>query len=411
MTKKLILGLAAVAVVVGGVAAMSAFEAHIINVTAKIENALSVTPDPIDFGTVFPQEYLEKTLTVSLSESFLAEGRVDDVDYFIKQKPKPIDPADAEWCHDNLPESDYDSQDTAWQDYLAKCYYPLCEYLSKHPDDDVANDGSLDAFHCIGESVNGRLAKSEGDEVDNWTIDLDVPCFEGMCAQDWTHEGWELPAELESQVFGCDLWIEVNGISEQPEREITTTVETGWGCDCAEEWQADGRWGDGGTTGAEHEIRIGYPGGGSPIVEAHTDSGSGGLWQNGQTEDFTLVYDGATQKVYWTIGTDSINTESVADLLTSGGNLCITGKTNGPDGDDGIVTVSEVKLDGISPTGPDGFVAQGVDPSTRGLTTMIISGDTQLSDGFTLTGKVKFDWGASPNREGPSLLIRVQDTD
>ena len=38
-----------------------------------------------------------------------------------------------------------------------------------------------------------------------------------MCAQDWTHHGWELPAELESVIFGCDLWIEVTSISRLPE--------------------------------------------------------------------------------------------------------------------------------------------------------------------------------------------------
>ncbi len=39
MTKKILLGLGTVAIVVSGVAVMSAFEAHIINVTAQIENA------------------------------------------------------------------------------------------------------------------------------------------------------------------------------------------------------------------------------------------------------------------------------------------------------------------------------------------------------------------------------------
>ncbi len=55
MNKKLLMGLGAVLAVVAGVAGMAAYEAHIINVTAKIENALSVTTEAIDFGTVFPQ--------------------------------------------------------------------------------------------------------------------------------------------------------------------------------------------------------------------------------------------------------------------------------------------------------------------------------------------------------------------
>src|SRR3989344_5136550 len=68
--------------------AFMAFEAHVVNVTATIENALSAPLESIDFGTVFPQEHLEKTLRVGLSDSFIAEDRVDDVEYFIRQKPK-----------------------------------------------------------------------------------------------------------------------------------------------------------------------------------------------------------------------------------------------------------------------------------------------------------------------------------
>lgn len=71
MKKKIILGLIAVVAIAGGVAGMSAFEAHVVNVTATIENALSVIPEEIMFGTVFPQEALDKTLRVALSGSFL----------------------------------------------------------------------------------------------------------------------------------------------------------------------------------------------------------------------------------------------------------------------------------------------------------------------------------------------------
>ena len=89
MTKKILFLLVAVVVVIGGVAAMSAYEAHIINVTAKIENSLDVSTKHIEFGTVFPQEKLSNNeLTISLSQSFLAEDRVDDVNYVIKEKPK-----------------------------------------------------------------------------------------------------------------------------------------------------------------------------------------------------------------------------------------------------------------------------------------------------------------------------------
>src|SRR3989344_8596081 len=88
MKKKIILGLAAAGTAMALIPLFAAFEAHVINVTARIENALNVPIKFLDFGTVFPQEYLVKDVTVNLSQSFLDEGRVDDVEYFIRQKPK-----------------------------------------------------------------------------------------------------------------------------------------------------------------------------------------------------------------------------------------------------------------------------------------------------------------------------------
>jgi len=189
MAKKILLALIAVLVVAGGVAALSAFEAHIINVTAHIN--------------------------IALSSSFLEEPTADDVEYIIRQKPKPIDPADAEWCHTYYPTSPYDPQSPEWSEYLGKCYYPLCSYLSKtDTDPEDQNDGpNIPAFHDLSVETYGRLAKSQDDITDSWTIDLDVPCFEGYCAQDWDHPGWELPVELEGSTFGCDIWVEVTEIS------------------------------------------------------------------------------------------------------------------------------------------------------------------------------------------------------
>src|SRR3989344_2903050 len=88
MKKKIVLGLAATGTALAMLPMLAAFEAHVINVTARIENALRVNTEPIRFGTVFPQEHLNKSLRVALSQSFQDEGRVDDVKYFIRQKPK-----------------------------------------------------------------------------------------------------------------------------------------------------------------------------------------------------------------------------------------------------------------------------------------------------------------------------------
>jgi len=85
MKKKILLTFVAVAAVAVGVVGMSAFEAHVINVTAMIENALQVNTEPIQFGTVFPQEAIDREINIALSSSFQAEGRVDDVNYVKNQ--------------------------------------------------------------------------------------------------------------------------------------------------------------------------------------------------------------------------------------------------------------------------------------------------------------------------------------
>ncbi|MBD3282302.1 MAG: hypothetical protein GF387_01715, partial [Candidatus Portnoybacteria bacterium] len=128
MKKKILLASLAVVAILGGVAAMSAYEAHVVNVTAKIENALSVTPDEIMFGTVFPQEAIDKNVKIVLSDSFIEEERVDDVSYYIRQKPKPrpesytgdepmfeSERMAQEWCYENYGKGD-----------LQYDYYSVC---------------------------------------------------------------------------------------------------------------------------------------------------------------------------------------------------------------------------------------------------------------------------------------------
>lgn len=135
------------------------------------------------------------------------------VDYEIKQKPKPINSADAQWCENNLPPYPYNSQDPAWQAYLTKCYPVLCYYLAKTPDNDPppGNDGSLDAYHTLSSVVTGKIDK-DTDPIDNWTLGLDTPCFKNECAQDWPHQGFEPPADFNGMTFGCDLLVEITNI-------------------------------------------------------------------------------------------------------------------------------------------------------------------------------------------------------
>src|SRR3989344_7415358 len=89
--KKILLGMASLGAALALVPMFAAFEAHVVNVTARIENALFVHPQSRQFGTVFPQEHLEQGIFVTFSESFSEESqtRVGTVEYVIKQKPKP----------------------------------------------------------------------------------------------------------------------------------------------------------------------------------------------------------------------------------------------------------------------------------------------------------------------------------
>src|SRR3989344_6142943 len=91
MNRKLVTGLTAVVIGVTLLPLVAAFEAHVINVTAQIENALFVHPESLEFGTVFPQEHLETSFFVTFSQSFSAsdQRRVGNVEYVLKQKPKP----------------------------------------------------------------------------------------------------------------------------------------------------------------------------------------------------------------------------------------------------------------------------------------------------------------------------------
>mgnify|MGYP001106201278 CR=1 FL=1 len=235
MNKKKILTTLAVAVgVLAGVSLLGAYEAHVINVKARIENALAVSPLEIDFGTVFPQEYLTYNFDVKLSESFLEEGRVDDIRYVIKQKPKPKATEYLSYCEDNAV-ADGGSYPTWIEDpkdeYYTKCYPDLGWYLSKQKDPAEIEEWSDVGVKAFRDpkivSASGYLSKKADDIVDRWVIDLPVPCFGELgdqCAQDWPtffagHDGvgdawnWTIPKSLEHMVFGSDLWIEVTSIS------------------------------------------------------------------------------------------------------------------------------------------------------------------------------------------------------
>jgi cysteine-rich repeat protein len=222
MKKRILLSLAVIAALTIGVVGMSAYEAHVINVTAHIENALTVVTTPIAFGTVFPQENLtDKTFDVSLSSSFLATGqtRLDDVDYKIEPKVKCID---AQQNHVQCVVGADAQNPTA-------CACPagttpmndLCKFLSVT----TAEVGDLSRpsyftgqlLGCVTPNpliATGNLNKQTPDTSDTWTVDLKVPPVSGQAATDWPANCATWVVAQDAQDYGCDLWVEVTGFSK-----------------------------------------------------------------------------------------------------------------------------------------------------------------------------------------------------
>lgn len=228
--KKILASLTLVSVMAVSAAMFAAYEAHVINVTAHIENALTVHSDELRFGTVFPQEYLERQITVAVSDSFRAETDALAVEYVIKQKEKCIstDP-------NVLPEDKYAPVHYATHEcptgYIMM--ETLCPFLSKMDGDTGdENDTNHPSYYtsaagtpgipgpndtCISSTAErpdatGVLDRRISDLSDLWIIDLKVPPVEGYIGQDWpdTCADWTVPTD--SLDYGCDLWIEVTGI-------------------------------------------------------------------------------------------------------------------------------------------------------------------------------------------------------
>ena len=89
--KKAILIVAALMLVVSGVAAVSAYEAHVVNVKAHVENALQVSAAELDFGVVFPEEWLNQHFDVIFSSSWYDQTRVTEVDFQVWAEDKVLD--------------------------------------------------------------------------------------------------------------------------------------------------------------------------------------------------------------------------------------------------------------------------------------------------------------------------------
>lgn len=237
--KKILLGLGAAGITLAMIPLFAAFEAHVVNVTATIENAMSVPAEVngLAFGTVFPEEWLHQPITLGMSTSFIAEPKVSGLTYMIRQKPKcgvpiagtnPVQYSqyvqvteDAQGIY-HCPEVNV-GQTGEPQSVQSVALPMLCPFLSKHSEVTASGyeDGAIDAFHgpltnwtladTIATEVRGSITKTT-DETDTWDIDLKVPCFKGQCAQDnFVPAAYQLTGG-EHELFGCDLWVETTGI-------------------------------------------------------------------------------------------------------------------------------------------------------------------------------------------------------
>ena len=217
----------------------AAFEAHVINVRAHIENALKVDSNHIDLGILFPNE---TDLTISgfkvvLSESFLrdTQTRVKDVSYFIRCKSKGEHDTQSTW---DTPEADDHDRD-----YWKK--HSLCPYFnvtSTENEGDTHKSANLDK----GSGARGQAPASS----DTWNINVPwVPPFAGYASQSelggptlTNDPDLEFPNSVSEVVppseigadYGADLWIETCGFSYAAVGDKPATPAIN--CDDQTEW-------------------------------------------------------------------------------------------------------------------------------------------------------------------------------
>ena len=112
MRRRLILGVLALAVIAAGIVSLAAFTAQVVNLTAHVEKDIAVEPvicavpdrqdipcfvDPRggNYGVVLPQEFYDRIIEVTLSNSFFEQDRYDDLAFDILWECKNIVPEPA----------------------------------------------------------------------------------------------------------------------------------------------------------------------------------------------------------------------------------------------------------------------------------------------------------------------------
>lgn len=152
---------------------LMAFQFQYLAEAARIEQALVVEPQSINFGFVLPAVSQEQKLAVSLSVAWLQTGRTEPVAYFVAK---------------NLKCKTFTGDGIACVEY----YPDLCPLLSLNPE-------------------QGALAQAN--PTGSIGVVLNAP-------------GGVLPPELQNRRFWCDLWVQVGTASSTPPSPLARLFES-----------------------------------------------------------------------------------------------------------------------------------------------------------------------------------------
>jgi hypothetical protein len=174
--KKGILIVFALMLVATGLIAASAFEAHMVDVRAHVENACWVDPYEVNFGNItLPQETYDEYVCIGLSLSFqnTNQTRFCDVEYALFWEEKPIAGHDPVWPHTEICDPDGDGNFTPIWDYI-QVVAPSGDGLMNGPYGDWRDDAE-----AAGAFAWGILDKFQNDLCDSWSLKFAAPVFEG----------------------------------------------------------------------------------------------------------------------------------------------------------------------------------------------------------------------------------------
>jgi hypothetical protein len=226
--KKAILIVAALMLVASGVAAVSAYEAHVINVKAHVENALEVgiqgEPTEINFGVMFPEEWNKIKRRIGLSTSAEDElgtevGDLTRVEFklFAEWKAIPQDPAPTPY-----PEPVVDIGNVDYYAWIGEWLWVAYPAATQNPGVPMAdpsewtNVGSAPAGMAkeIGDGTAVyQLPTAAGDYAEFLDVLFLAPCFEGYYNEhtdikpDWWPTKWATPGPWPLILKGDARWI------------------------------------------------------------------------------------------------------------------------------------------------------------------------------------------------------------